>query len=132
MYGYLAPHKVDPRLLDPKHVFMDINGETLQKPLAVLHPQAGKKRRHRDGYADNDTGLLAQPSMTASEFLRSEGPHPNPRGAFENSVRGRRDRESCADGSRGAGLWGRFTCIVEGRLPVFAEMERQITERRTR
>ena len=43
--GYLAPHKVDPRLLDPKHVFMDINGETLQKPLAVLHPKAGKKRK---------------------------------------------------------------------------------------
>jgi AdoMet-dependent rRNA methyltransferase SPB1 len=40
----------------------------------VLHPQAGKKRRHRDGYADNDTGLLAQPSMTASEFLRSKDP----------------------------------------------------------
>ena len=80
-------------------------------PCCTLKP---KKRRHRDGYADNDTGLLAQPSMTASEFLRSKDPTQILAERFENSVRGRRDRESCAHGSRGAGLWGRFTCIVQG------------------
>lgn len=73
--GYLAPHRVDPRLLDPKHVFMDINGDGQPiKPLAVLHPQAGKKKRQRQGYAENSSGSLRQPTMTATEFLQSPDP----------------------------------------------------------
>ena len=80
------------------------------------------KRRHREGYADNDTGLLAQPSMTASEFLRSKDPTQilaeRSKIVFEDDAIGNHvltDQEVRA--------CGRLTCIVEGRLPVFIEME---------
>mmetsp|Transcript_29122 Transcript_29122/g.90067 ORF Transcript_29122/g.90067 Transcript_29122/m.90067 type:complete len:920 (-) Transcript_29122:19-2778(-) len=73
--GYLAPQRVDPRLLDPKHVFSELGGGLDDaKPLSVLHPQAGKRKRHRDGYAANDSGLLADPAMSAAEFARADDP----------------------------------------------------------
>ncbi|KAH8092714.1 RNA methyltransferase [Aureococcus anophagefferens] len=73
--GYLAPQKVDPKLLDPKHVFGELGGGLDDaKPLGVLHPQAGKKKRQRQGYADNDSGLLVMPTMTALQFLRHADP----------------------------------------------------------
>ena len=54
---------------------MDINGDGQPiKPLAVLHPQAGKKKRQRQGYAENSSGSLRQPAMTATEFLQSPDP----------------------------------------------------------
>lgn len=69
--GFKAPKKIDPRLLDPAHVFKDID---LTKPIGdadgpeatsskltptaqnVFHPE--KKRRARDGYEEGDYTLF--------------------------------------------------------------------------
>ena len=63
---YLAPKKIDPRLLDPKYAFKEVDDapaeeETDVKKLKalqgaalndLLHPE--KRKRHRDGYEDGD------------------------------------------------------------------------------
>ncbi|KAJ3224233.1 AdoMet-dependent rRNA methyltransferase spb1 [Chytriomyces hyalinus] len=77
--GYKSPKKIDPRLLDAKFVFKEIDdnaGEDDPKKLkerqgAILndlfHPE--KRKRHRDGYADGATVLYT--STPVSEFIRS-------------------------------------------------------------
>ncbi|ORY51044.1 FtsJ-domain-containing protein [Rhizoclosmatium globosum] len=78
--GYKAPKKIDPRLLDPKFVFKEIDdnaGEEedpkkiKERQSAILndlfHPE--KRKRHRDGYADGATMLFT--STPVSEFIRS-------------------------------------------------------------
>ncbi|KAI8610255.1 Spb1 C-terminal domain-containing protein [Chytriomyces sp. MP71] len=77
--GYKAPKKIDPRLLDAKFVFKEIDdaaGEEDPKKLkerqgAILndlfHPE--KRKRHRDGYADGATMLYT--THPVSEFIRS-------------------------------------------------------------
>jgi len=75
--GFLAPKFIDPKFLDPKHVFKDLSSSlTSEKTTAndvqanVFHPE--KKRRHRDGYADNDYTLFK--AVPVSEFIRSSDP----------------------------------------------------------
>jgi len=67
--GFKAPRKIDPRLLDPAHVFKDIDlskvvegdEEATSSTLTpnaqnVFHPE--KKRRARDGYEEGDYALF--------------------------------------------------------------------------
>lgn len=85
--GYLAPAKIDPKLLNPKHVFSDYdttvstgvnpltatisNKDTLTPTtLNVFHPE--KKRRNRDGYDEGD--LMLHKECGAMEFIRSVDP----------------------------------------------------------
>ncbi|SGY79409.1 BQ5605_C008g05125 [Microbotryum silenes-dioicae] len=93
--GYLAPSKIDPKLLNAKHVFsdIDITTSTGVNPLSAvaalgqdgkisskdtLTPtslnvfQPDKKRRNRDGYADGD--LTLHKECGVSEFIRSVDP----------------------------------------------------------
>lgn len=44
--GYKAPAKIDPRLLDAKHLFQQAE-EAAPKPVDVL--RESKQKRHRDG-----------------------------------------------------------------------------------
>ncbi|EGG24948.1 rRNA methyltransferase [Cavenderia fasciculata] len=54
--GFLAPKKLDPKLLDPKHVFKE--AETKVEARDVLKEiKIGKKIRHRDGYEDDASDL---------------------------------------------------------------------------
>ncbi|KAG8932073.1 AdoMet-dependent rRNA methyltransferase spb1 [Tulasnella sp. 418] len=90
--NYLAPAHIDPKFLDPKHVFKDVESlppapVTTSKPdsnpnptasnIQVLNPSAinvfqpSKKYRHRDGYADGVSTLFKAGS--ASDFIRSTG-----------------------------------------------------------
>lgn len=66
--GYLAPAKIDPRLLDSRHVFKEV----IEPPKVadVLHE--GKQKRHRDGYVEGITVLHKEGS--ASDFIASEKP----------------------------------------------------------
>jgi AdoMet-dependent rRNA methyltransferase SPB1 len=78
---FLAPKKIDPRILDPSYVFKEIddmvvddsddNKKIKEKQGAVInnifHPE--KKRRHRDGYEDGDYTLHS--STPVSEFVKS-------------------------------------------------------------
>lgn len=72
---FLAPKHIDPKFLDPKHVFKDLaatlapgeSGMSIGTAESnVFHPE--KKRRHRDGYADGDYTLFK--SLPASSFIR--------------------------------------------------------------
>ena len=75
---FLAPKAIDPKFLDPKHVFKDLEASvSLDKGVTVNDAQANvfqpdKKRRHRQGYADNDYTLFKQ--IGVAEFIRSSDP----------------------------------------------------------
>eukprot|EP00038_Savillea_parva_P007147 m.168094 g.168094 ORF g.168094 m.168094 type:complete len:854 (+) comp12916_c0_seq1:163-2724(+) len=65
--GYLAPAKIDPRLLDPKHVFSEVE-EAVSQRVNLLDPAA--KVRRREGYEEGNVTL--HKSGTVSAFLASE------------------------------------------------------------
>ncbi|EPS64123.1 hypothetical protein M569_10656, partial [Genlisea aurea] len=65
---YKAPAKIDPRLLDVKHLFQ--GGKEPPKIIDVL--RGTKQKRHRDGYEDGDTTL--RKLCSAADFIWSETP----------------------------------------------------------
>ncbi|KAI6162276.1 Spb1 C-terminal domain-containing protein [Pisolithus thermaeus] len=77
---FLAPRHIDPKFLDPKHVFKDLSASAasgLDKGSSannahqnVFMPE--KKRRKRDGYDDGDYTLFRQ--VSAGDFVRSTDP----------------------------------------------------------
>jgi AdoMet-dependent rRNA methyltransferase SPB1 len=75
---FLAPKAIDPKFLDPKHVFKDLDASVpLDNGVIVNNTQTNifqpdKKRRHRVGYADNDYTLFKQ--IGVAEFIHSSDP----------------------------------------------------------
>ena len=76
---FLAPKKIDPKFLDPKHVFKELTAPapvdgnvTIAANAQANVFQPDKKRRQRDGYADGDYTLFK--AIGASEFIRSSDP----------------------------------------------------------
>ncbi|KAI6044927.1 Spb1 C-terminal domain-containing protein [Pisolithus marmoratus] len=77
---FLAPRHIDPKFLDPKHVFKDLSASTasgLDKGSSannahenVFMPE--KKRRKREGYNDGDYTLFRQ--VSAGDFIQSSEP----------------------------------------------------------
>ncbi|EKM83794.1 hypothetical protein AGABI1DRAFT_117268 [Agaricus bisporus var. burnettii JB137-S8] len=72
---FLAPKLIDPKFLDPRHVFKElassadkIVGNDVQAN--VFHPE--KKRRQRDGYNDGDYTLFK--TISATDFIQGEDP----------------------------------------------------------
>ncbi|KAF7320446.1 AdoMet-dependent rRNA methyltransferase SPB1 [Mycena kentingensis (nom. inval.)] len=76
---FLAPKHIDPKFLDPKHVFKDLaasipgvdkgsNANNVQAN--VFQPE--KNRRKRDGYADGDYTLFK--SVPVSDFVKNPDP----------------------------------------------------------
>ncbi len=66
---YIAPQKIDPRLLDPNHVFKEVKDSGLAK-IDVMHKNYEKhNKRHRTGY-DEELGITLSTSVTVSEFVR--------------------------------------------------------------
>lgn len=63
---YIAPERIDPKLLDAKYVFEELDLDT-KKPISLLHPE--KNRIKPDGYSENDFSLRHE--LTVSEFMRS-------------------------------------------------------------
>lgn len=76
--GFLAQKAIDPKFLDPKHVFKDLDTtDATGKGIMTSNAQANvfqpeKKRRHRDGYADNDYTLFKQ--IGVAEFIHASDP----------------------------------------------------------
>jgi len=66
--GYLAPRKIDPKLLDPTEIFKQDTGE--QKTVDVFHD---KGKRNRSGY-DDDMPMTMTKKAKVSEFLEAELP----------------------------------------------------------
>ncbi|KAK4771777.1 hypothetical protein SAY86_013552 [Trapa natans] len=66
---YKAPAKIDPRLLDVKHLFEG----SIEPPKKVIDVLRGtKQKRHRDGYEDGDTTL--RKLSLATDFVWSDSP----------------------------------------------------------
>ncbi|DAZ93005.1 TPA: hypothetical protein N0F65_006574, partial [Lagenidium giganteum] len=63
---YLAPHSIDPKLFDPKHVFEQLGEQ--EKTLTIFHPKFGVQKRHRDGY-DESLGQTLTNECTVSQFI---------------------------------------------------------------
>ncbi|KAG9222907.1 hypothetical protein CCMSSC00406_0000404 [Pleurotus cornucopiae] len=75
---FLAPKHIDPKFLDPKHVFKDLaasagtdKGASANNAQAnVFHPE--KKRRKRDGYDEGDYTLFHK--IPVSDFVKGDDP----------------------------------------------------------
>lgn len=68
--GFKAPKKLDPRLLDPKEVFEEIDSGKVNNEAKVFNPE--KRTRKREGYEEGD--FLLYKEMPLSEFIRDEEP----------------------------------------------------------
>eukprot|EP00884_Botryococcus_braunii_P011521 jgi/Botrbrau1/2036/Bobra.0047s0016.1 len=70
--GYRAPAKIDPRLLDPKHLFKEVVQEMQPTGPDALLRAKNKQKRHRQGYED---GLsTTHRAMSAAAFVIAENP----------------------------------------------------------
>ncbi|KAI8882675.1 FtsJ-domain-containing protein [Backusella circina FSU 941] len=67
---FIAPKKIDPRILDPKAVFSDEGAEETKKITDIFKPE--KKGRQREGYEDGNYTLFK--TLDVMEFVRSFDP----------------------------------------------------------
>ncbi|CAF1560457.1 unnamed protein product, partial [Didymodactylos carnosus] len=70
-HGYLAPDKIDPKFLDYKHVFTEVEIDSTEHSRAKLllkHPE--KVIRSREGYPEGDYTLYH--TLEATKFIQSE------------------------------------------------------------
>jgi len=67
--GFLAPTKLDPKLLDMKHVFKE-NEEQRKQRIDIFRPE--KNKRQRDGYEEGNYTLFK--AIGASEFVSCDNP----------------------------------------------------------
>lgn len=65
--NYQAPDRIDPKFLDPKSVFKEIEDEPTQS-INLIHPE--KQTRHRDGYPEGDYTLFH--TLNVSDFVSSD------------------------------------------------------------
>lgn len=66
--GYVAPTRLDPKFLDPKYVFEELDMEPKIKSVDVVNPEKMKKARAM-GYKEGD--YLQHTTITAKEFLQN-------------------------------------------------------------
>ncbi|OQR85906.1 rRNA methyltransferase, partial [Thraustotheca clavata] len=69
---YIAPHSIDPKLLDPEHVFSQLEKDK-ESGLTIFHPKFGQQKRHREGY-DDALGQTLTKVLTVSDFVGSVDP----------------------------------------------------------
>ncbi|KAF4453994.1 AdoMet-dependent rRNA methyltransferase spb-1 [Fusarium austroafricanum] len=68
--GFKAPKKIDPRLLDARSVYAELDGPTPNNEAKVYNPEM--KKRKRDGYEEGDHTQFK--SLTAREFIETTDP----------------------------------------------------------
>ena len=66
--GYKAPAKLDPRFVNTKYVFEELNIEPGSK-LSVFHPEKQKKEK-AEGYPENDYTLYHK--ISCRDFLSKD------------------------------------------------------------
>jgi len=64
--GYLAPDKIDPKFLDPKNVFSEVEGLEEKQHKDIVNPEK-KNKKNREGYEDGITALYKE--AKASDFI---------------------------------------------------------------
>ena len=74
--GYKAPDKIDPRFLDPRHVFSELDAGDAADPSAdnpeLLNPEKAKRKAPAEGYEAGATLLYKK--AKASEFIMEDKP----------------------------------------------------------
>jgi len=65
--SYLAPDKIDPKFLDAKHVFSDVQTENKKLSTEIINPEKAKKKPTSEGYGDGVTVLYKE--AKASDFI---------------------------------------------------------------
>ncbi|KAF4222769.1 hypothetical protein CNMCM6457_001147 [Aspergillus fumigatiaffinis] len=68
--GFKAPKRIDPKLLDPKHVFAELTDATPNNEARVFNPE--KKKRKREGYEEGDYTQFKEIPVT--EFINTTDP----------------------------------------------------------
>ena len=68
--GFKAPKKLDPRFLDPRHVFAEVQEPTPNNEAKVFNPE--KKKRKREGYEEGD--YTQHKEVPVSEFIHTTDP----------------------------------------------------------
>jgi AdoMet-dependent rRNA methyltransferase SPB1 len=68
--GFKAPKKLDPKFLDPKHVFAEVQEPTPNNEAKVFNPE--KKKRKREGYEEGD--WTQHKEVPVSEFIHTTDP----------------------------------------------------------
>lgn len=68
--GFKAPKHIDPKFLDPKHVFAELQDPNPNNEAKVFNPE--KKKRKRDGYEEND--WTQHKVLPATEFINTIDP----------------------------------------------------------
>ncbi|KAK5095046.1 AdoMet-dependent rRNA methyltransferase spb1 [Exophiala xenobiotica] len=68
--GYKAPKRLDPKFLDPKHVFAEVQEATPNNEAKVFNPE--KKKRKREGYEEGD--YTQHKEVPVSEFIHTTDP----------------------------------------------------------
>ena len=67
---FKAPKKLDPKFLDPKHVFAEVQEPTPNNEAKVFNPE--KKKRKREGYEEGD--WTQHKEVAVSEFIHTTDP----------------------------------------------------------
>ena len=68
--GYKAPKRIDPKFLDPKHVFAELADPTPNNEAKVFNPE--KKKRKREGYEDDNITQFKE--LPVTEFINTTDP----------------------------------------------------------
>ncbi|EXJ84019.1 hypothetical protein A1O3_04686 [Capronia epimyces CBS 606.96] len=68
--GFKAPKKLDPKFLDPKHVFAEVQEPTPNNEAKVFNPE--KKKRKREGYEAGD--YTQHKEIPVSDFIHTTDP----------------------------------------------------------
>ena len=68
--GYKAPKRIDPKFLDARHVFAEVQEPTPNNEAKVFNPE--KKKRKREGYEEGD--YTQHKAIPVSEFIQTTDP----------------------------------------------------------
>lgn len=68
--GFKAPKRLDPKFLDPRHVFAELSDPTPNNEAKVFNPE--KKRRKREGYEEGD--YTQHKEIPVTEFINTTDP----------------------------------------------------------
>ncbi|CAI7570388.1 unnamed protein product [Penicillium glandicola] len=68
--GFKAPKRIDPKFLDPKHVFAELTAPTPNYEAKVFNPE--KKKRKREGYEEGDYTQFKE--LPVTEFVNTMDP----------------------------------------------------------
>ncbi|ERF72901.1 AdoMet-dependent rRNA methyltransferase spb1 [Endocarpon pusillum Z07020] len=68
--GFKAPKHMDPKFLDPRHVFADVEEATPNNEAKVFNPE--KKKRKREGYEEGE--YTQHKETSATEFIHTTDP----------------------------------------------------------